>query len=797
MNSETNITPDPYQTSRAGSLRELIERDRQQVRKEVTSGSVEDTTFPFSRRGFLATVSAGSLVLMGRFASGSSISIARADDVDPDSFAPNLFVSIDPDGTVHAVCHRSEMGTGIRTGLPRIIADELEADWSRVKVVQAKGDKRLGDQNTDGSNSIVYFFDTMRRVGGTARLMLERAAAKKWGVPAGECYAENHQVKHRGSSKAAGFGDLVEIARTLEVPDPGEIKFKPREEWDLIGKPLPITDLDDIITGKAIFGIDARLENQLFAVVARPPVVGATLKSVDKSAAEKMPGVVAIVEIPKFKGAPVFQPLGGVAVCATSTWAAWQARDALKIEWEEGENATYDSDAFAAQLKETVQKPGKPVRTSGNAAAELAGGKKVIQADYSIPHLAHAPMEPPCAVADVKTEGDKIVSCYVLSATQNPQAVQQAVSKALGIAEEEVLAHVTLLGSAFGRKSKPDYCVEAAILSRELQRPVHVTFTREDDLRHDYYHAISAIHCEAAVDDQGKPTAWLQRVAYPTISSLFNEGDEVPEAWEAEMGLTDLPFDIPNLQLEVGKAKSHVRTGWLRSVCHIQQNFAASSFADELARAAGRDPLEYLLELLGPDRKLDLEKIGLKNRGADPEEYPFDIARLKNVLRRAARNADWKRREDLPKGHGLGIACARSFLGYTGHVVEVKVSQEGDVTIENVWCSLDAGTIVSPDRVVAQIEGAAVMASGQVRYGEVKFKNGRAIPSNYDGYRVPKMYDSPKNIHVDVVSSTAAPGGVGETGVPSFGPAFCNAIFDATGIRVRDLPLSRHDLSWS
>ena len=767
----------------------------QQTEQQASNKVSEDTV---SRRGFIAGLSAGSFVLMARVASGQDVALVAPNAASVEEFAPDFFVSIAPDSTVTILAHRSEMGTGIRTGLPRVVADELEANWDRVVIEQAPGDKKLGDQNTDGSNSIRFFFKRMRVAGATARTMLEQAAAQKWSVDAKDCYAEDHQIKHRGSDRTAKFGELVSIAQTLAVPEPDTLKLKPRDKWRYIGKDSPMVDLDDIVTGKAVYGIDARMENQLFAVIARPPVVGGTVKSFDATEAKKMPGVVAVLEIPKYQGAPLFQPLGGIAVCATSTWAAWQGRDALEIEWDHGPNASHDSDEFAKQLKATVQKPGKLLREVGDATTEISSGKKVISAEYSVPYLSHAPMEPPAAVADVKTDASgKVVSCHVLAATQNPQAVQQSVGPAMGMKDEDVLVNVTLLGSGFGRKSKPDYCVEAAMLSRTLKRPVHVTWTREDDIGHDYYHAISAVHCKASVDGRGMPQAWLQRVAYPTISSTFSEGADEVADWEAEMGHTDLPFNVPNVRLESGKAKAHVRIGWLRSVCHIQQNFAVSSFADELANSAGRDPLEFLLQLLGPDRNLDLKAAGLGNRGASADEYPYDIARLKNVTRRVAEMADWPRRGELPKGRGIGIACARSFLGYTGHVVEVDVSKDGVLTIPKVWVSLDAGTIVCPDRVIGQLEGAVIMGNTQARFGEVTFKNGRASESNYDGYRVTTMSDSPREIITDVVKSTAAPSGVGETGVPSFAPALCNAIFAATGKRIRDLPLSKHDLSWA
>ena len=763
-------------------------------RKTQTTKSQEIT-----RRSFIAGLSAGSLVLMGKL-SNAQETLKSANESEVETFAPDFFVSVAPDGEIAILAHRSEMGTGIRTGLPRIVADELEADWNRVTIVQAPGDKRLGDQNTDGSNSIRFFFKRMRTAGATARTMLERAAAKKWGVDASECYAENHQIKHRSSDKSLGFGELVELANEQPVPKASELKLKKRADWRYIGKDVAITDMDDILTGKAVFGIDARMENQLFAVVARPPVVRGKVKSVDKSAAMEIAGVKHIIELEGFGEAPMFNPLGGVAVVADSTWAAISGRDALEIEWDHGPNADYDTEKFAAQLKEVVNQPGQTIREVGDVSAASSKSAKTVSADYSVPHLAHAPMEPTCAVADVKVDGEgKVTSCHVLCATQNPQAVQQAVGPAMGMAPDDVLVNVTLLGAGFGRKSKPDYCVEAAELSRKLKRPIHVTWTREDDIQHDYYHAISAIHVEASLDDKGNATSWLQRVAYPSIGSTFSGSSAVrPAAWEAEMGHSDLPFDVPNVKLESGEAKSHVRIGWLRSVCHIQQNFAVSSFADELAIAAGVDPYEYLMRLLGDDRQIDMKAAQLGNRGASAEEYPYDIGRLKAVLSRAAKRSGWaSRRSNLPKGRGLGIACARSFLGYTGHVVEVEVSKSGSVSIPKVWVSLDSGTIVSPDRVVSQVEGAAIMATSQAMYGQVTFKDGAAEQNNFDGFQVAKMHDSPFEIEVDVVESEAAPAGVGETGVPSFAPALCNAIFNATGKRIRDLPVSNHDLSWA
>ena len=753
---------------------------------------------PISRRSFVAGLSAGSLALACKFTGAQQI--AKVDSPEKDSlpFDPDLFLSIAPDGEVTIIAHRSEMGTGIKTSLPLVVADELGADWDRVVVQQAPADKRLGSQNTDGSRSVRRFFDRMRDAGATARMMLEQAAAATWGVSSSECKAIDHTVTHLNSDKEIGFGELVETARSLPVPEKSSLKYRPSSEWRYIGKSKPIVDQQDIVSGKAIFGIDVRRPNQVYAVVARPPVYGGQVRKFEATAALEQSGVIDVVEIPRFEGPHAFQPLGGVAVIAKSTWAAVQGRDSLEIEWEDGEHADYDSEQFRNELMESSKAKGKVLRSTGDVEQvfESASADTIHEADYYVPHLAHAPMEPPCAVCDVKLNDEgKVVSCEAWAPTQNPQGAQTELAKALKIEPEQVTIHVTLLGSGFGRKSKPDFITEAALLSKAVGRPVQVIWTREDDLQHGYYHTVAAVHMKAALDAQGKPTAWLQRSSFPSILTNWDPTVSHGAEFEVGQGLVDVPYEVENFQVENGAATAHTRIGWMRSVAYIYHAMALCSFPDELAHKAGRDPYEYLLELLCPDRHFSMEGIEYGNMGEPLEKFPIDVGRLRHVTKRVAELADWGKQ--LPRGSGQGIACFRSFLSYCAHVVEVKVSKSGEVSIPRVHVVIDAGTVVHPDRVTAQLEGAAIFATGLARYGEITFEQGRPQQSNYDDFEVARISDSPREIITEIVQSDQPPAGVGEVGVPTFSPALCNAIFAATGKRIRSLPLSRHDLSWS
>ncbi|MDZ7851199.1 MAG: molybdopterin cofactor-binding domain-containing protein [Halomonas sp.] len=758
-----------------------------------------------SRRGVLKGLAGGSaLLLAARWDLGLANEQAQfGAGAMPGGWVdnPNVFIHIDSDGLVTIVNNRAEMGQGIRTSLVMVAADELGADWDRVRAEQADADQdKYGNQNTDGSRSMRHWYDPMRRAAAAARLMLEQAAADQWDVPVHEVRADVHKVVHTATGRELGFGELAKAARELDVPGRNDLVLKSDSELRFIGKESGLIngelksaypkaiDGEDIVTGKAVFGADVDLEDTLYAVVARPPVYGAKVKSVDDSDALNVTGVTRVVRIEGTGQPAAFSPLGGVAVVASNTWAAMEGRRALKIEWDmapAGDNADYTSDAYREALEKAAQSPGKVIRQTGDVEAALQDAEKRVSATYYMPHMAQAPMEPPVAVVVIK--GGK---AEAWAPVQNPKATREGIAGLLELDLEDVTVHQTLLGGGFGRKSKPDFVIEAAHVAREFEgQPIKLQWSREDDIQHAYFHAVSVDHLEAGLDADGKATSWRHRTLSPSIASLFAPDPKHKGEFELGMGFNTMPFSIPAIRLENPPAPAHVRIGWFRSVYNLPHAWAIQSFAHEMAVAAGKDHRDYVIDLLGPDREVHNLTVGDGwNYGEDPELYPIDVARMRRVIERATQEAGWGR--ETGKGRGLGLAFHHSFVSYTAIVFDVEVDDEGELTIHRADIAFDCGPQANPERIRSQMEGACVMGIGIALKSQVTFEDGVAQQSNFDTYLMPRMPDAPKVVRVHLIDNpNDAMGGVGEPGLPPVAPALCNAIFAATGKRIRRLPV--------
>lgn len=751
-----------------------------------------------SRRTLLKTGAAGTALVLGAQMLPGGNLIGRAFGAEG-AARPNVFVAIDPDGTVTLTCSRSEMGQGVRTGMPMILADELEADWSRVKIWQAPGDAEKYDppgkdqQNTDGSRSTRHGFTAMRELGAAGRYVLERAAAQKWGVDPSEVYAKHHRIYHTASGRSFDYGEVVDVAATINLPS-GEAAMKPAlkdpSAWKYIGRDMAMVDNYDITTGGANYGADVTIPGMRIAVIARSPVFRGKVKSFDASEALKVQGVERVVEIPALADdkAPEFRALGGVAVIGANTWSVMEGRRKLKIEWDDGPNAAHDSSTYDDTLKASARKGGAAIRERGDADAALAAAAKTVEAEYFVPYFIHTPMEPPAAIVDATVR-----PVQIWSSVQSPNGTRQYVAEALGLDISEVECHVTLLGGGFGRKSKPDFACEAAILSKMIGAPVRVQWTREDEIQNGYYHAACAQHLTAGLDGDGKVTAWKHSGAWPSILGLWNPAQKTGFGIEYGLGLIDLPYNsVPNIRIENGEADVMIRVGWYRSVNNIQHAYAMNCFAHEIAEAAGRDPLEVLLELIGEADELDLAEDGVKeywNYGDSTKEWPIMPKRLSNVLRRVAAEAGYGKA--MPARHGLGLACHRSFHSYVATAVHAVVREDGSLHIPQVDVAIDCGRYVNPEGIVKQLEGACIYGNSIASHGRITTTAGAVDQSNFHDYSITRMEDAPLDVRVHIVEDFVdlPPCGVGEPGVPPYTPALINAIYQATGKRIRTLPI--------
>ncbi len=722
------------------------------------------TIVNLSRRRFIvgAGVASGGLIVGITMGTDNSVyASTQAGD-----FNPNAFIHLNANGETVIYCGRCEMGQGISTALPAAVADEMDADWAMVKVKQADGnEEKYGPQETGGSQSIRTMYIPMRKAGAAAKAMLIAAAAQVWEVSANNCYAKSHAIFNKLNQQKLSYGELATLAATMDVPD--EPKLKDKEDYQYIGKSIPRHDQLDAITGKIIYGTDAKIQGLKYAAIRHCPVLGGQLKSLDKSAALKMKGVVDVVEIPRLE--LPYGSIGGVAVVADDSWTAEQALNKLVIEWDPGANQVYNTKTYKQQLVKNVEKPAEVVLERGNLSVAFSDAKKKMSATYTAGHLAHAPMEPNASLVWVRDD-----SCEVWASTQSPADIQKVLGKYLGRDAKEITVHVMISGGAFGRKFKCDYVQEAAALSKHVKAPVQLTWSREEDMRTGFYHSISAQHIEASLDDKGNITGWLHRAAFPSIATLFNPSlDRAPA--DSLSQINNHPFGIANFRSETGEAKAHTRIGWYRAVYSIFYGFACSTFADELAHKAGIDPLKFLHQTYDNNKNPDFQE---------------PVRRSKGVLDLVAQKAGWNKRQ-LPAGQGMGIAVYYSFSSYVAMAVHVDVS-DGNIKVLNVDCALDCGQILNPDGAAAQMEGAVAMGMSFALSTEVNFEEGAVTNSNFDDYPVLRITGMP-NVRTHYVKSDAKPTGLGEPGIAPFAPALSNAIFAASGKRYRDMPFKPED----
>jgi len=730
------------------------------------------------RRDFLKTGTAGGVALVIGFHLSPGAFADQAADQEKQTPNPlDAWVRVTPDNNVTLILGKSEMGQGIMTALPMILAEELCLDWKRVKIEQAPTNPKIYDHGTGGSGSVAGSWLPMRRAGAAAREMFVSAAAARWNVSRDTCKAQDGGILHGARKNFLTYGELVSDAAKLPAPDFNTVPLKNPNDFTIVGHDTRRFEGRDKATGAAIFGLDSRVPGMLFAVIARCPVFGGKVKSFDATKTKAVPGVREVFAIDPVKQGAF--TAGGVAVLADNSWAAIQGRKALQITWDEGPAASESSASLRQQFLENAAKPGKVVRNEGDAGAALAGAATKIEAIYELPFAPHATMEPMNCTVHIRPDG---AEAWV--PTQAPQWAQEVIAKTANLPPEKVIVHTTLMGGGFGRRYQADFVMEAAQVAKVSGKPVMVFWTREDDMQHGFYRPASYHHFSGALDAKGNLAAWKHFQTSTSIEAMWSpKGEENPEKSEFATAAF-IPYQMPNYRVEYALAKSSVPRAWWRSVEHSSSGFVVESFVDELAVAAGSDPLEFRLRIIGEDRKIP-------DFTNPKENKPLDTARLKGVLRLAAEKAEWGK--PLPKGVSRGIAGYYSFESYTAAVVEVSV-KDGAVKVHRIVYAVDCGRPINPEGVRAQVESAAIYGLSAALHDAITISGGRVEQSNFHNYQMPRIGETPKT-EIHVVMSQEEPTGIGEPGLPVVAPAMCNAIFAATGKRIRRLPIRAEDMA--
>jgi len=701
---------------------------------------------PLSRREFVgAGIAAGAGLVIGFY-------LPHGKNARVESFSPNAYLRIAPDNKITIVVARSEMGQGVRTALPMILAEELEADWKQIEIEQAGASTLFGDQTTGGSASIRTTWDPMRKAGAIAREMLISAAALTWGVPRSSCTAESGRIKHTASNRSLSYGELASKAGTLPIP--ADVPLKQGKDYKIVGQRLRRVDSPAKVTGGAVFGIDLRLPGMKYAVLSRCPVIGGKVSSFDDKDSKKVQGVSYVGKIGD----------SAVAVVADSVWGAMEGRRVLNVSWDEGPNKDLNTAAIIAGLKQAESKKGVNLYSAGEPAK--ASGRR-ITAEYSLPFMAHAPMEPGNCTADYRG-----TTCDLWAPTQVPQDCRDSVATAVGLDPDQVKVNVTLMGGGFGRRLEHDYAVESALVSKAIQAPVKVIWTREDDMRSSTYRPASLHQLSATLDSSGFPVGLTHRIIAPSISG--QKGQPVPNGVDPDLPDEAGPvYGIPNYLIEYVQTETPVPLGWMRSVYALQAGFALESFIDELAFAAGKDPMKYRLQLLSKDQELTYFTT------------VWHTARMRSALQMAAEKSGW----DKPPGpgHFRGVACFGCFQSYMAEVVEISMEND-QPRVHRVVAVVDCGQVVNPSIVEQQIQGGIVYGLANALRAKITVEKGRVVQGNFDDYAPLRMEETP-TVEVYAVPSQEAPTGIGEPSVPPLAPALCNAIYAATKKRIRALPI--------